>query len=53
MLPFNDFSHPKYRAALFQRFPSLACANEPAPSTDATSTASGITTVPEGEKASA
>ncbi|KAF7382410.1 hypothetical protein HZH68_015329 [Vespula germanica] len=46
-------SHPKYRAALFQRFPSLACTNEQAPHTDATSTASGITTVPEGEKASA
>ncbi|KAG7200523.1 hypothetical protein KM043_001087 [Ampulex compressa] len=47
-------SHPKYRAALFQRFPSLACAPEPAPpGADATSTVSGVTTVAEGEKASA
>ncbi|KAI4497632.1 hypothetical protein M0802_007172 [Mischocyttarus mexicanus] len=47
-------SHPKYRAALFQRFPSLACANEPAHAApDATSTVSGVTTVNDAEKASA
>ncbi|XP_018049698.1 PREDICTED: rhodopsin [Atta colombica] len=40
-------SHPKYRAALFQRFPSLACATEPAPGADTMST---TTTVTEGEK---
>ncbi|XP_018371261.1 PREDICTED: rhodopsin [Trachymyrmex cornetzi] len=40
-------SHPKYRAALFQRFPSLACASEPAPGADTVST---TTTVTEGEK---
>nr|XP_033341648.1 rhodopsin, long-wavelength-like [Megalopta genalis] len=45
-------SHPKYRAALFERFPSLACANEPLP-VDATSTVSGTTTVTENEKANA
>lgn len=39
-------SHPKYRAALFTKFPSLACAAEPA-ATDATSTVSGTTTVAE------
>ncbi|XP_012235220.1 rhodopsin isoform X1 [Linepithema humile] len=43
-------SHPKYRAALFQRFPSLACASEPASGGDTTST---TTTVTEGEKAAA
>lgn len=45
-----DSSHPKYRAALFQRFPSLACATEPAPGADTIST---ITTVTEGEKPAA
>lgn len=45
-------SHPKYRAALFQRFPSLACAADPAPA-DATSTVSGTTTVADSEKANA
>ncbi|XP_033343970.1 rhodopsin, long-wavelength [Bombus vosnesenskii] len=45
-------SHPKYRAALFARFPSLACAAEPAP-TDATSTVSGTTTVADNEKSNA
>lgn len=45
-------SHPKYRAALFQRFPSLACASEPAGG-DAVSTTSGVTTVADGEKAAA
>lgn len=45
-------SHPKYRAALFQKFPSLACAAEPA-ATDATSTVSGTTTVADSEKANA
>ncbi|XP_014472268.1 PREDICTED: rhodopsin [Dinoponera quadriceps] len=43
-------SHPKYRAALFQRFPSLACTSETAPGADATST---TTTVTEGEKSAA
>lgn len=44
-------SHPKYRAALFARFPSLACASEPAPAgADATST---TTTVADSEKAAA
>ena len=42
-------SHPKYRAALFEKFPSLACAN-PAPPADATST---TTTVADSEKANA
>ncbi|XP_012278726.1 rhodopsin [Orussus abietinus] len=47
-------SHPKYRAALFARFPSLACGGgEPAPHADATSTVSGVTTVAEGEKPAA
>ncbi|KZC11099.1 PREDICTED: rhodopsin, long-wavelength isoform X2 [Dufourea novaeangliae] len=45
-------SHPKYRAALFQKFPSLACAAAPA-ATDATSTVSGTTTVADSEKANA
>ncbi|XP_076678586.1 long wavelength sensitive opsin 1 [Andrena cerasifolii] len=45
-------SHPKYRAALFAKFPSLACTSEPA-STDATSTVSGTTTVADSEKANA
>ncbi|XP_015110387.1 rhodopsin [Diachasma alloeum] len=43
-------SHPKYRAALFQRFPSLACGGSQSSGSDATST---TTTVTEGEKASA
>lgn len=44
-------SHPKYRAALYERFPSLACTPEPAPPAgDTTSTA---TTVADGEKPSA
>ncbi|XP_063993135.1 rhodopsin [Diachasmimorpha longicaudata] len=43
-------SHPKYRAALFQRFPSLACGGNESSGSDATST---TTTVTEGEKASA
>lgn len=43
-------SHPKYRAALFQKFPSLACAAEPAPASD---TVSGTTTVADSEKANA
>ncbi|XP_012537821.1 rhodopsin isoform X1 [Monomorium pharaonis] len=41
-------SHPKYRAALFQRFPSLACSTgESASGADTMST---TTTVTEGEK---
>lgn len=43
-------SHPKYRAALFQRFPSLACGGGESSGSDATST---TTTVTEGEKTSA
>lgn len=44
-------SHPKYRAALFQRFPSLACAAEsPGGAADATST---TTNVADSEKANA
>ncbi|XP_018314938.1 rhodopsin, long-wavelength [Mycetomoellerius zeteki] len=43
-------SHPKYRAALFQRFPSLACATEPAPGADVMSTTTMVT---EGEKPAA
>ncbi|KAL6264108.1 hypothetical protein P5V15_004186 [Pogonomyrmex californicus] len=43
-------SHPKYRAALFQRFPSLSCTTEPASSADTMST---TTTVTEGEKPAA
>ncbi|KAG8034822.1 hypothetical protein G9C98_007898 [Cotesia typhae] len=42
-------SHPKYRAALFARFPSLACADKSSDG-DAISTA---TTTTEGEKANA
>lgn len=45
-------SHPKYRQALFQKFPSLACAT-PDTGDDAKSTASGVTTVTEGEKPAA
>jgi r-opsin len=37
------YSHPKYRAALTKKFPSLACATED----DTGSTASGTTTVSE------
>ncbi|KAK9308823.1 hypothetical protein QLX08_001252 [Tetragonisca angustula] len=46
-------SHPKYRAALFAKFPSLACAAQPAAPTDATSTVSGTTTVADSEKSNA
>ncbi|CAK9794745.1 Rhodopsin, long-wavelength [Anthophora plagiata] len=46
-------SHPKYRAALFAKFPSLACTPEPAAATDATSTVSGTTTVTDNEKSNA
>ncbi|XP_015609841.1 rhodopsin isoform X2 [Cephus cinctus] len=46
-------SHPKYRAALFQRFPYLACASESAPSVDATSTVSGTATLSDSEKSAA
>nr|AGH15790.1 long wavelength sensitive opsin 1 [Ceratosolen solmsi] len=44
-------SHPKYRAALFARFPSLSCAEQPAP--DAVSTVSGVTTVADNDKSNA
>ncbi|XP_043789123.1 rhodopsin, long-wavelength [Apis laboriosa] len=44
-------SHPKYRAALFTKFPSLACAAES--TTDAVSTTSGTTTVTDSEKSNA
>lgn len=40
-------SHPKYRAALARRFPSLVCVPPPGASDDTRSEASGITTVPE------
>jgi hypothetical protein len=41
------FSHPKYRAALYKRFPALACS----PSTDdSASAASGATNVSADEK---
>ncbi|XP_011882364.1 PREDICTED: rhodopsin [Vollenhovia emeryi] len=43
-------SHPKYRAALFQRFPSLACTSESSAGADTVST---TTTVTEGEKPAA
>jgi r-opsin len=43
-------SHPKYRAALLKRFPSLACN---ASTDDVQSVASGVTTVPTEEKPSA
>nr|WCQ76403.1 long wavelength sensitive opsin 2 [Agrilus zanthoxylumi] len=42
-------SHPKYKQALHKKFPSLSCAG---PGDDATSTASGVTSVSE-EKSSA
>lgn len=44
------FSHPKYRAVLFQKFPSLACSSEPAAGADTQST---TTTVTENEKSAA
>lgn len=40
-------SHPKYRAALFKKFPSLMCAPEPQPEVDLQSLASGVTAVSE------
>ncbi|XP_075535852.1 ocellar opsin-like [Dermacentor variabilis] len=40
-------SHPKYRAALARRFPSLVCVPPPGAGDDTRSEASGITTVPE------
>ncbi|XP_058790310.1 rhodopsin-like [Phymastichus coffea] len=43
-------SHPKYRAALFQRFPSLSCAGEQASASDAVSTTSGVTTLTDHDK---
>ncbi|XP_066587265.1 rhodopsin-like isoform X2 [Prorops nasuta] len=46
-------SHPKYRAALFQRFPSLACGGNSNAGGDATSTVSGVTTVADAEKSTA
>nr|BAQ54719.1 opsin, long-wavelength sensitive type [Orthetrum albistylum] len=46
-------SHPKYRAALFQKFPSLACTGEPAPASDSTSQASGATATSADEKPAA
>lgn len=42
-------SHPKYRAALFKKFPSLACSDQPAGG-DNVSATSGVTAVSE-EKA--
>nr|APY20490.1 long wavelength sensitive opsin [Anorus arizonicus] len=43
-------SHPKYRAVLYEKFPSLACANEP---DDTTSQASGATNVTTEDKPNA
>jgi r-opsin len=43
-------SHPKYRAALIQTFPSLACGEKPA-GADNISEASGVTNVQLEEKA--
>nr|QWV42615.1 long wavelength sensitive opsin 1 [Nitops pallipennis] len=45
-------SHPKYRQALEKKFPSLVCADTK-PKDDTTSTVSGVTNVPEGEKTTA
>lgn len=45
-------SHPKYRAALYKKFPSLACAPESTPSDDQ-STASGATNVSDEKSPSA
>lgn len=36
-------SHPKYRAALQQKYPSLGCASEPEPAADAQSVATNVT----------
>lgn len=41
-------SHPKYRAALYQKFPSLSCQASPE---DGGSVASGTTTVSEEKPA--
>ncbi|NP_001295467.1 rhodopsin [Athalia rosae] len=46
-------SHPKYRAALFQKFPSLACGGAEPGHGDATSTVSGVTTLTDNEKPAA
>nr|ANN11841.1 long wavelength sensitive opsin 2 [Steraspis amplipennis]APY20665.1 long wavelength sensitive opsin 2 [Steraspis amplipennis] len=43
-------SHPKYKQALYKKFPSLACAT---PADDTTSTASGVTSVANEEKTTA
>jgi r-opsin len=43
-------SHPRYRAALLKKFPSLACGGAP---DDTQSVASGVTTVQAEEKPSA
>nr|WCQ76413.1 long wavelength sensitive opsin 2 [Chrysochroa mniszechii] len=43
-------SHPKYKQALYKKFPSLACAT---PADDTTSTASGATSVANEEKVAA
>ncbi|XP_046401905.1 rhodopsin-like [Ischnura elegans] len=45
-------SHPKYRAALYQKFPSLACSPDPAPAADNQSQGSAGTAVSD-EKSSA
>lgn len=37
------YSHPRYRAALFQKFPSLACNNTDVRGIDNQSTDTGIT----------
>lgn len=46
-------SHPKYRAALFKKFPSLSCSDKPAPGGDNVSAASGVTAVSEEKSVSA
>ncbi|XP_046735151.1 rhodopsin [Diprion similis] len=46
-------SHPKYRAALFKKFPSLACGGDAGHGGDATSTVSGVTTLTDNEKPAA
>lgn len=46
-------SHPKYRIALLQTFPSLACGNDDKSGHDAQSTASGVTAIAVEEKPTA
>lgn len=46
-------SHPKYRAALFQKFPSLSCSDSNPHGGDAQSAVSGATAVSDEKSASA